>query len=119
VLTEKDHCYCVVLNAHDEAAFCILSCIPLLVLSGALMSLVASSRGQAAYPKASSVVEQTIGSIRTVASFTGERLAITKYNQSLIKAYINGVQELLVWVLVCYTSSLSAGMLWAFGLARK
>ncbi|KOM33360.1 hypothetical protein LR48_Vigan01g291600 [Vigna angularis] len=74
----------------------MLSSIPLLVLSGALMSLVitkASSRGQTAYSKASSVVEQTIGSIRTVASFTGERLAIAKYNQSLIKAYVNGVHE--------------------------
>jgi len=30
-----------------------------------------------------------------VASFTGERLAIDKYNQSLIKAYMNGVQEAL------------------------
>jgi len=49
----------------------MLSCIPLLVLSGALMSLVitkASSRGQTAYSKASSVVEQTIGSIRTVGT---------------------------------------------------
>ncbi|XP_014510009.1 ABC transporter B family member 11 [Vigna radiata var. radiata] len=86
----------------------MLSCIPLLVLSGALMSLVitkASSRGQAAYSKASSVVEQTIGSIRTVASFTGERLAITKYNQSLIKAYINGLHEAVA-------SGLGFGMLY-------
>ena len=47
----------------------MLSCIPLLVLAGAMMSLVitrASSKGQAAYSTASSVVEQTIGSIRTV-----------------------------------------------------
>ncbi|TKY54330.1 ABC transporter B family member 11 [Spatholobus suberectus] len=76
----------------------MLSCIPLLVLSGAMMSLIitkASSKGQAAYSTAASVVEQTIGSIRTVASFTGERLAIAKYNRSLIKAYMIGVQEAL------------------------
>nr|KYP57748.1 ABC transporter B family member 21 [Cajanus cajan] len=76
----------------------MMSCIPLLVLSGAMMSLIitkASSKGQAAYSTAASVVEQTIGSIRTVASFTGERLAISKYNQSLIKAYKTGVQEAL------------------------
>ncbi|KAK7388084.1 hypothetical protein VNO78_22889 [Psophocarpus tetragonolobus] len=76
----------------------MLSCIPLLVLSGAMMSLVitkASSKGQAAYSTAASIVEQTIGSIRTVASFTGERLAIAKYNQSLVKSYMTGVQEAL------------------------
>ncbi|KAK7264795.1 hypothetical protein RJT34_32406 [Clitoria ternatea] len=76
----------------------MLSCIPLLVLSGAIMSLIiskASSKGQAAYSKAASVVEQTIGSIRTVASFTGEKQAIANYNQSLIKAYKTGVEEAL------------------------
>ena len=105
----------------------MLSSIPLVVLSGAMMSLViakASSTGQAAYSKSASVVEQTIGSIRTVstlaknnietlfflllrniemslifrmqvASFTGEKQAITKYNQSLIKVYNTSVQEAL------------------------
>ncbi|RDX91485.1 ABC transporter B family member 11, partial [Mucuna pruriens] len=76
----------------------MLSCIPPLVLCGAMISLViskASSTGQAAYSIAASVVEQTIGSIRTVASFTGEKQAIAKYNQSLIKAYKAGVQEAL------------------------
>ncbi|KAJ1403010.1 P-loop containing nucleoside triphosphate hydrolase [Sesbania bispinosa] len=76
----------------------MLSCIPLLVLSGAMLSLSitkASAKGQVAYSTAASVVEQTIGSIRTVASFTGEKRALTKYNQSLIKAYKTGVQEAL------------------------
>lgn len=40
-----------------------------------------------------------------VASFTGERLAITKYNQSLIKAYINGLHEAVA-------SGLGFGMLY-------
>ncbi|BAT76976.1 hypothetical protein LR48_Vigan01g291400 [Vigna angularis] len=76
----------------------MLSCIPLIVLGGAMVSLViakASSRGQEAYSLAATVVEQTIGSIRTVASFTGEKQAIDKYSQSLIKAYKAGVREAL------------------------
>ncbi|XP_058757109.1 ABC transporter B family member 11-like [Vicia villosa] len=76
----------------------MMSCIPLLVLSGAMMSMViakASSTGQEAYSKAASVVEQTIGSIRTVASFTGEKQAIAKYDQSLLDAYTSVVKEAL------------------------
>nr|XP_011463651.1 PREDICTED: ABC transporter B family member 11-like [Fragaria vesca subsp. vesca] len=74
----------------------LLTSIPPLVLSGALISLTIrklASRGQAAYSIGANVVEQTIGSIRTVVSFTGEKKAITKYNNSLTKAYKSGVQE--------------------------
>lgn len=52
-------------------AVVMLSTIPLLVLAGAMMSMVitkASSSGQAAYSTSASVVEQTIGSIRTVCT---------------------------------------------------
>ncbi|KAL5065634.1 hypothetical protein RYX36_027371 [Vicia faba] len=76
----------------------MLSSIPLLVLSGAMTGTIiakASSTGQAAYSKSAGVVEQTIGSIRTVASFTGEKQAIAKYNQSLIKVYNTSVQQAL------------------------
>ncbi|XP_057415709.1 ABC transporter B family member 11-like [Lotus japonicus] len=76
----------------------MLSIIPLIALSGATMSKViskASSIGQAAYSTAANVVEQTLGSIRTVASFTGEKQAIAKYNQFLTKAYKSLVQEAL------------------------
>ena len=48
----------------------MLCSIPLLVAAGAAMSITISkmsSRGQNAYAKASTVVEQTIGSIRTVS----------------------------------------------------
>lgn len=51
----------------------MMSCIPFLVLSGAMMSMVitkASSSGQTAYSKAATVVEQTIGSIRTVSKLS-------------------------------------------------
>lgn len=74
----------------------MLSSIPPLVLSGGLMSIVLSrmaSSGQNAYAKAAVVVEQTIGSIRTVASFTGEKQAVSDYDKSLVKAYRVGVHE--------------------------
>ncbi|XP_019099819.1 PREDICTED: ABC transporter B family member 4-like, partial [Camelina sativa] len=74
----------------------MLSSIPLLVMSGALLAIViakTASRGQTAYAKAAVVVEQTIGSIRTVASFTGEKQAISNYNKHLVSAYKAGVIE--------------------------
>ncbi|OMO82289.1 hypothetical protein COLO4_23136 [Corchorus olitorius] len=74
----------------------MLTSIPLLVISGGVMAILISkmaSRGQAAYAKAAVVVEQTIGSIRTVASFTGEKEAINKYNKFLVTAYKSGVHE--------------------------
>ncbi|KAL2338871.1 hypothetical protein Fmac_013317 [Flemingia macrophylla] len=74
----------------------LLSSLPLLILSGSIMSFAfakMASHGQAAYSEAATVVDQTIGSIRTVASFTGEKQAIAQYNQYLTKAYKIGVQE--------------------------
>ncbi|QCD76939.1 ATP-binding cassette [Vigna unguiculata] len=63
-----------------------------------------SSRGQAAYAEAGTVVEQTVGAIRTVASFTGERKAIEKYNIKLKIAYKTMVQQGM-------TSGLGMGLL--------
>ncbi|CAK7348533.1 unnamed protein product [Dovyalis caffra] len=77
-------------------ALVMLSAIPLLVLAGASMALFISkmaARGQNAYAEAANVVEQTIGGIRTVASFTGEKRAIDIYNQLLLVAYQSGVKE--------------------------
>ncbi|CAN8314385.1 unnamed protein product [Cochlearia groenlandica] len=74
----------------------MLSSIPLLVMAGAGLAIViakTSSHGQTAYAKAAIVVEQTIGSIRTVASFTGEKQAISNYNKHLVTAYKAGVIE--------------------------
>jgi hypothetical protein len=42
-----------------------------------------------------SVVWRTISSIRTIASFTGEKQVIAKYDQSLIDAYTTVVKEAL------------------------
>ncbi|XP_072964824.1 ABC transporter B family member 9-like [Typha angustifolia] len=74
----------------------MLSCIPPIVLAGGIMSLIItklSSRGQMAYAEAGNVVEQTIGSIRTVVSFTGEKRAIDKYNLFIKTAYRSAVHE--------------------------
>ncbi|KAL6864769.1 hypothetical protein ACP4OV_015920 [Aristida adscensionis] len=74
----------------------MLATIPPLVLAGAVMSTVVArmaSLGQAAYAEAAVVVEQTIGSIRTVASFTGEKRVVEKYKRSLNSAYSSGVRE--------------------------
>ena len=49
----------------------MLSTIPPLVFAGVIMSIVITkmaSRGQTAYTEAANVVEQTIGSIRTVST---------------------------------------------------
>ncbi|KAK4441855.1 ABC transporter B family member 11 [Sesamum alatum] len=74
----------------------MLSSIPLLMISGGIMSMAFSkmaASGQNAYAKAATVVEQTISSIRTVASFTGEKKAVADYDKSLVKAYQSGVHE--------------------------
>lgn len=67
----------------------MLCSIPLLVMAGAALAIVISktaSRGQSAYAKAAIVVEQTIGSIRTVI-----KLAYLLYTLSWPK---NGVKRL-------------------------
>ncbi|XP_041022108.1 ABC transporter B family member 4-like [Juglans microcarpa x Juglans regia] len=77
----------------------MLASFPLLVATGGLMSIViakTASRGQAAYSNAANVVEQTISSIRTVASFTGEKQAVMNYKRFLITDYKAGVHEGLV-----------------------
>nr|KYP57637.1 ABC transporter B family member 4 [Cajanus cajan] len=74
----------------------MLSTLPLLALSGAALAVIIgrmASRGQTAYAKAAHVVEQTIGSIRTVVSFTGEKQAVSSYSEFLLDAYKSGVQE--------------------------
>nr|XP_043636161.1 ABC transporter B family member 11-like [Erigeron canadensis] len=77
----------------------LLSSIPLVVISSAFVTVIMAklmSRGQAAYSDGATVVEQTISTIQTVVSFTGEKQAIAKYRKSLTKAYRAGVQEGLV-----------------------
>ncbi|KAL5096996.1 hypothetical protein RYX36_001323, partial [Vicia faba] len=72
------------------------ACVPCVVVVGGVMSMLMakmSTRGQAAYTEAGNVVDQTVGAIRTVASFTGEKKAIEKYNSKLKVAYTSTVQQ--------------------------
>ncbi|XP_047095891.1 ABC transporter B family member 11-like [Lolium rigidum] len=74
----------------------MLSCIPPIVIAGATMSWIISklsTQGQSKYNEAGNVVEQTIGAIRTVASFNGENRATTLYNKYIGNAYVCDVQE--------------------------
>ncbi|KMS95115.1 hypothetical protein BVRB_012190 [Beta vulgaris subsp. vulgaris] len=77
-------------------ALVLLACIPALVISGATMAMLMmkmSSRAQLAYAEAGIVVEQTVGAIRTVASFTGEKDAIKKYDNKILIAYKAAVKQ--------------------------
>ncbi|KAL1288929.1 hypothetical protein HN51_057383 [Arachis hypogaea] len=77
-------------------AVVLLACIPCVVVAGGTMAMMMAkmaSRGQIAYAEAGNVVEQTVGAIRTVASFTGEKKAIEKYNIKLKVAYTTMVQQ--------------------------
>ncbi|KAG5556373.1 hypothetical protein RHGRI_006840 [Rhododendron griersonianum] len=90
----------------------LLSFIPILVLTFGTTSVAVSrvsSTAQNAYAKAAIVVEQTIGSIRTVASFSGEKHALTKYDRSLLDAYKSGIQQGL-------TSGLGVGVVFCVAL---
>ncbi|KAL3531569.1 hypothetical protein ACH5RR_010891 [Cinchona calisaya] len=74
----------------------MLSSIPPLVMAGGVMALFISrmaSLGQDAYAKAATVVEQTVGSIRTVASIIGKKQVVANNNKSLENAYESGVYE--------------------------
>ncbi|KAF3456696.1 hypothetical protein FNV43_RR01350 [Rhamnella rubrinervis] len=74
----------------------LLSCIPAIVITVGILATVMSkmsSSGQLAYAEAANVVEQTVGAIRTVTSFTGEKRAIEKYNIKLDIAYKSSIQQ--------------------------
>ncbi|KAM4074973.1 hypothetical protein ACB094_10G135000 [Castanea mollissima] len=102
-------------------ALVLLSSIPFLVASGCLMSIIRSktaSRGQSAYANAANVVEQTIGSIRTVASFTGEKQAINNdknyslailYGSKLILRKVYNGGDVLNVIMAIMTGSMSLG----------
>ncbi|KAK8475517.1 hypothetical protein V6N13_015596 [Hibiscus sabdariffa] len=82
-----------------QLALVLTACISLVALAGGTMATIMSkmsSKGQIAYAEAGNVVEQTVGAIRTVASFTGEKQAIAKYNDKLRIAYSATVRQGLV-----------------------
>ncbi|XP_058748881.1 ABC transporter B family member 9-like [Vicia villosa] len=80
-------------------AVVLLACMPCVILAGGFMSMLMSkmsSRGQIAYAEAGNVVDQTVGAIRTVASFTGEKKAIERYNNKIKVAYTTTVHQGIV-----------------------
>ncbi|KAH7676294.1 Xenobiotic-transporting ATPase protein, partial [Dioscorea alata] len=79
-----------------ELALVMLCTIPLIVIFAAIMSTVITKMAvheQETTSEAAAVAEQTISSMRTVASFTGEELAVKKYKRSLKSAYKSSVIE--------------------------
>nr|CAB3460817.1 unnamed protein product [Digitaria exilis] len=73
----------------------MLSTIPPFVAAAGIVAKVLSkisNQGLASYSDAGDVVEQTIGSIRTVVSFNGEKKAIELYNNLIKKAYKGAVK---------------------------
>ncbi|KAK6162935.1 hypothetical protein DH2020_002776 [Rehmannia glutinosa] len=75
-------------------ALVMLSSVPFIVLSGGTMHFLRSktaSRTQKAYADAANVVQQTIGSIRTVASFNGEKQAVANYMKFLASTFKSDV----------------------------
>ncbi|KAF0917813.1 hypothetical protein E2562_021484 [Oryza meyeriana var. granulata] len=80
-------------------ALVVMACIPPSIFSFAIVSRLRaqiSGRTQASYSNAGNVVEQTIGSIRTVVSFNGEKRAIAMYNTLIKKAYKATIMEGIV-----------------------
>ncbi|KAJ8755644.1 hypothetical protein K2173_022239 [Erythroxylum novogranatense] len=66
------------------------------ILTGAAMTCMIARMGSVAkkaYAKAATVAQQTIGLIRTVASFTGEKDAEENYTKFLVGAYRSGIHE--------------------------
>ncbi|GJN17981.1 hypothetical protein PR202_gb05092 [Eleusine coracana subsp. coracana] len=74
----------------------MLACIPPVVIAGGAVSMILtkiSSKGQESYSDAGNVVEQTLGAIKTVVSFNGEKQAIASYNKLIHKAYKAAAEE--------------------------
>ncbi|KAG6544499.1 hypothetical protein Mapa_014137 [Marchantia paleacea] len=77
----------------------MLAIMPIIVVTGGVMSKFISqlsNRGQTAYAGAGSLVEQVVGSIRTVTSYTGEQRAVKMYDESLKGAETAGMRQGLV-----------------------
>ncbi|KAL0398392.1 UNVERIFIED_CONTAM: ABC transporter B family member 9 [Sesamum radiatum] len=77
-------------------ALVLSSCIPALVIAGGCVALIMSkmsSRSQTAYAEAGNIAEQTVGAIRTVASYTGEKRATEMYDRKLQTAYASTVKQ--------------------------
>nr|CDM83831.1 unnamed protein product [Triticum aestivum] len=77
----------------------MLTSLPLIAIAGAVSAQLltrVSSKRLTSYSDAADTVEQTIGSIRTVVSFNGEKKAIEMYNKFIKNAYKTVVEEGIV-----------------------
>ncbi|KAI3888344.1 hypothetical protein MKX03_003096 [Papaver bracteatum] len=82
--------YAIAFGKGWSLALFVLSCAPPLAITSIFVAKYISKvsyQGQASNAEAAEVVGQTVGSIRTVASFTGEKEAVNKYNKILPKTY--------------------------------
>ncbi|PAN30178.2 hypothetical protein PAHAL_5G295800 [Panicum hallii] len=80
-------------------ALVMLSSIPPIAISFAIITKLRirlSTHMQAKYGDAGNVVEQTLGAIRTVVSFSGEKHAIKMYNKLIRKVYESALLEGIV-----------------------
>uniref|UniRef100_A0A0D3ESV2 MDR-like ABC transporter n=1 Tax=Oryza barthii TaxID=65489 RepID=A0A0D3ESV2_9ORYZ len=74
----------------------MLTSLPLIAIAGAVSAQAltrVSSKRQTSYSDAGDTVEQTIGSIRTVVSFNGEKKAIAMYRNFIKKSYKATIEE--------------------------
>ncbi|KJE88541.1 multidrug resistance protein 1a [Capsaspora owczarzaki ATCC 30864] len=79
-----------------QLALVLLAVIPFLAVCGGFFSKMlasATTKGQKAYAGAGAIAEEVLSSIRTVASFSGEPLELTRYAGRLIEAYTIGVRK--------------------------
>ncbi|KAI4999919.1 hypothetical protein ZWY2020_004508 [Hordeum vulgare] len=77
----------------------MLTSLPLIAIAGAVSAQLltrVSSKRLTSYSDAADTVELTIGSIRTVVSFNGEKKAMEMYNKFIKNAYKTVVEEGLV-----------------------
>ncbi|XP_062206599.1 ABC transporter B family member 4-like isoform X2 [Phragmites australis] len=77
----------------------MLTSLPLIAIAGAVSAKFltkVSSKKLTLYGDAGDIVEQTITSIRTVVSFSGENKAVAMYNNFIKKAYRTDIEEGLI-----------------------
>ncbi|CAL4961915.1 unnamed protein product [Urochloa decumbens] len=77
-------------------ALVMLTSLPLIAVAGAVSAqflTMVSSKKLTSYGDAGDIVEQTIGAIRTVVSFHGEKKAVAMYKKFIRKAYKTDILE--------------------------
>ncbi|KAL2644767.1 hypothetical protein R1flu_012354 [Riccia fluitans] len=97
-----------------------IAALPPVAVVGTLMGVSltkATNQAQSAYTEAGVTAEQTLGSIRTVASNTGEKRAVEKYDSDLAIAERAGIRlgytdGIGLGILICITFSTYGMAMW-------